>query len=116
MLFRSQKKSSQSQGETCEQYWQRNGIVKSRVLSKYNSEQIVKPKLVNCSCCHNKVNGIKIHWNVGVANARYAEEEIPIWTPCEKCGKYLSHLEEENASKYLGMCIECFNENRGELI
>ena len=100
-----------SSGETCEQYWQKHGLVKSKVLSKHNSEQIVKPKLVGCTCCHRKVNGMQIHWNVAKANSRYGVEDVPIWTACEKCGKYLSHLEENNSNKYLGMCIECWTQS-----
>jgi len=43
--------------------------------------------------------------------ANYAEnEDVPIWTSCEKCHKYLSHFEEDNETKFLGMCIECFKE------
>jgi len=106
-----QKNSKSAIGETGQQYWQKHGLAKSKVLSKHNSEQIVKPKLVGCTCCHRKVNGMQIHWNVAKANSRYGVEDVPIWTACEKCGKYLSHLEENNSNKYLGMCIECWTQS-----
>jgi hypothetical protein len=98
---------NKSLGETCEEYWNKSTKINSTVLSKYNSEQISKPRMVNCTCCHRKVPGHRIHW--------YGNEieDIPNWTPCEACGKFLSHYEEDNSAKFLGMCIECHKQQGG---
>jgi len=93
-------------------YW-KIGKTFSKVVSKYNSEQFENSKLVKCTCCDRRVPGISINWNVPERLVRLAKEDVPTWTPCEKCHKFLSHYEEDNVNKFLGMCIECFQEQGG---
>jgi len=115
------KNNNANLGETCQQYWQRNTQDQfSSVVSKYNSEQIEKPAMVNCHCCRrdsNKlVEGKIVEWNVPTTYklvktlVGYASERIPVWNQCDKCRKFLSHLEEEQKTHLLGMCTDCFRE------
>jgi len=115
------KNNKANPGETCQQYWQRTTQAQfSSTVSKYNSEQIEKPSMVKCHCCRrdsNKlVEGKTVEWNVPTTYklvktlVGYASERIPVWNQCDKCRKFLSHLEEEQKIQLLGMCTDCFRE------
>lgn len=100
-IVQTDRLTKRSSGETCQEYWNKSRIIHSTVLSKYDTEQISKPGMVSCTCCNRKVPGKRVKWHGNEM------EDIPVWTPCESCGVYLSHYEEDNSDKLLGMCIEC---------
>ena len=94
-------------GETCQEYWQKTMSSKfSSVVSKYNSEQPEKPGMVKCTCCSSHVQGKTIKWFNDT-------EAAPEWEQCERCQKWLSHMEQDSKVELLNMCTDCFAEKQG---
>jgi len=90
-------------GETCQEYWQKTKSSKfSSVVSKYNSEQ---PGMVKCTCCSSHVQGKTIRWFNDT-------EAAPEWEQCERCQKWLSHMEQDSKVELLNMCTDCFSEKQ----
>jgi len=113
----AKNKTVKSSGETCEGYWQRVESARfSSVVSKYSSGQSEKHGMVKCTCCSLKVAGKIITWNVlKEYQKNLGSETAPEWKQCEECKKFLGHLEEENETKLLGLCTECFKQ-KGEAL
>jgi len=86
-----------------------NGIIDiacPEVVSKYNSEQPEKPGMVKCTCCSSHVQGKTIKWFNDT-------EAAPEWEQCERCQKWLSHMEQDSKVELLNMCTDCFAEKQG---
>lgn len=80
-------------------------IMAQEILSHevFTSKPQEKFAMVHCTCCHKLVPGKIIFW------PGMEPERIPLWKPCYDCGKWLSHLEEEDVSMQ-GRCFECHKE------
>ena len=63
----------------------------------------VKTTMMQCKCCTRQILGV-------VVVTGGIPDPIPLHMPCNTCGKWLGHLEEDNLKILDGMCLECFRE------
>ena len=73
------------------------------VQTSHSSDPIVKYAMIQCNCCTRLVPGKIIMWSDN-------PEKVPLHMPCKKCGKALSHAEEDNNDILEKMCMGCFQE------
>ena len=66
---------------------------------------------MQCPCCTRKIPCKVLTYNNN-RDDPYSVEKIPLYLPCRKCDRWLSHLEEDKKTELKGMCFECFEEQK----
>ena len=83
----------------------------SGVQTKQNATVRQSFDEMQCPCCTRKIPCTVIRYN-NDRNDPNSVDKIPLYMPCKKCERWLSHLEEDKKTELKGMCFECFEEQK----